>query len=135
MKHMAATTDEAARTPCRENSPDWDQWQAKRGHLQDNSQCGPSGRLQQAAYLALLHATSTLVETFFECVLLTPFLLGDALSCGAESHDFQPQDGDDGHRQKSWNQLRAVAAVNWLMEGAVDDTDRACLLASRSKES
>ena len=31
--------------------------------------------------------------------------------------------------------MKVLAAVNRLMEGAVDDIDRACLLASRSQES
>ena len=47
--------DEAARTLWRENSPDWDQWQAKRGHIQDNSQGDPSGIPQQAAAAGIKH--------------------------------------------------------------------------------
>ena len=90
-----------------------------------------------SAYLDSLHTTSTLVETILPLNMssTTPSLLGDALSCWSEGHDFQSPDGDDAHRQKSWDQLRAVAAANQLMEGAVDDIDRTHLLASRSKES
>ena len=90
-----------------------------------------------SAYLASLHATMTLVEAILLLNISSSMasLQGDALSCWSKGHNFQPPDGDDAHRQKSWDQLKVVAAASRLMEGAVDDIDRAHLLASRLKES
>ena len=70
-----------------------------------------------SAYLALLHATYFFVETILPLNMpsSTPPLLGDALSFWSEGHDFQFTDGDDAHRQKSWDQLKAVATADQLM--------------------
>ena len=77
-----------------------------------------------------LQANSTLVETILplNVSFSTPSLVGDALLCCSEGYDFQPPDGDDAHREKSWDQLKVVPAVNMLMHGALDniDIEQAC---------
>ena len=77
------------------------------------------------ACVVQLQAISTLVETILpsNVSFSTQSLVGDALSCCSEGYVFQPPDGDDAHRQKSWDQLRVVPAANRLMHGALDDID------------
>ena len=62
-------------------------------------------------------------------------MLDDALSHWSKGHDFQPLVGVGALTQKSWDQLRALAIANQLVEGATNDNDRARLLASRANES
>ena len=52
------------------------------------------------ACLALLHATSTLIESISPVnkSSSTPSFLDDALFCWSKGHDFQPPDGDYAHK-------------------------------------
>ena len=75
--------------------------------------------------LRCMQPTTSFVEAILPLNIssCTPTLLDDALSCWSEGHGLQPPDADYAHRKKSWDHLRAVAAANRLMEGAVDDID------------
>ena len=93
-------------------------------------------KVAPSAYLASVHASSALVHNILSSSpsSTTPSL-DDALSCWSEGHDFEPPAAAGASRQKLWDHVRAVAAADVLVENAVDDIDRARLLASRSKES
>ena len=52
-----------------------------------------------------------------------------------KGHDFQPPVGVGVLKQISWDHLRVLAAANQLVKSAVNDIDRAHLLASSTKES
>ena len=93
-----------------------------------------------SAYLASLQVTSVLVEAILLVTFTSsePSLLDDVVSWwlkGHGFHDFQPPVGVCVIKQKSWDQLRALAIANQLVEDAMDDIDRAHLLASSAKES
>ena len=90
-----------------------------------------------SAYLASLHATSALLEAFLLVTFTSfdPSLLDDVLSCLSKGHDFQPLVGVGALKQKFWEQLRALAAANQLVESAKNDSDRAHWSASTAKES
>ena len=57
-----------------------------------------------------------------------------SLTLSSEGHIFQLSVGVGDLKQKSWHQLRAFALANLLVEGAVNDIDRTCLLVSSTKE-
>ena len=79
-----------------------------------------------SAYLASLHATSALVKVILPVSLPSsePSLFDGDLSYWSEGHDFQPLDGVDALKQKSWDQQWALAAVHQLVEGALNGVDR-----------
>ena len=89
-----------------------------------------------SAYLASLRVTSVLVEAMLLVAFPSskPCLLGGVLLHWLEGHD-QPSMSVGDLNQNSWDQLMALATASQLVEGAVNDTDKACWLASSTKES
>ena len=61
-------------------------------------------------------------------------LIDEVASCWSKGDVFQLPAGVRAIKQKSSDHLRTLASANQLEEGATDDIDRACLLASSVKE-
>ena len=64
-----------------------------------------------------------------------PSLLNYVPSHWSKGHDFQSPAGICAIRQKFWDHLRALGLANHLVEDAMDNIDRAHLLASTPNES
>ena len=93
-------------------------------------------QIAPSAFLASSMASQDLVSAIIPSLHCLPTPAADsALSLWSQGHSFSPPQDEDAALQSKWDSVLTTLDASTLLTSALDDTDRARLLAVRSKAS